>query len=307
MTARPQRRRPRIRMLRIRWPRVQLPPLRYNPAKGLSGQTQADLVNTLAAVMGLGAAPELGDAVAWFWAGGIVIGLLTLGVAFFQWRRARQEAAPHPWYALTMATTVVGLFTIASNAVAAGLEAARNLSASLAWFGAIGIAIGLLILAAAFFQWRRARRKDLPGIWYALSLVTAGVGLFTIAFSVVAIVMAVFKPQNAGVVAGMVGWPAFLAWMAAEAVNVYENLVKKPKTGPSNTSLLKSMCQIVGALLIWIFVIMAFAFAVTRSRYDASLVSWLFWIGAGLAFLGTDLGMLAGLWNLRRKPSLQRK
>ena len=68
---------------RFSWPR-----LRYNPVKGLSGQTLADIGNFLAVVVGVGAAPPMRAALAWFWTSGLVIGLLTLGVAGFQVYRA---------------------------------------------------------------------------------------------------------------------------------------------------------------------------------------------------------------------------
>ncbi|MBK7180027.1 MAG: hypothetical protein IPH82_23065 [Chloroflexi bacterium] len=207
---------------RFSWPR-----LRYNPVKGLSGQTLADIVNFLAVVVGLGAAPQLSGAYAWFWASGLVIGLLTLGVAGFQFYRAKREAAPGTWYMLAVFTTIVGLFTIASN--------------------------------------------------------------------LTVIIMTAMNPLETGVTAGIVGYPAFAAWIIAEAWNFYDNATKRPKTGPSNLSLFKSLCQVIGALIIWIFVILTLRYEVVR------LLSGLFWTGAAIALLGTLLGIAAGIWNLRRK------
>jgi glucan phosphoethanolaminetransferase (alkaline phosphatase superfamily) len=92
-----------------------------------------------------------------------------------------------------------------------------------------------------------------------------------------------------------VGYPAFAAWIIAEAWNFYDNATKRPKTGPSNLSLFKSLCQVIGALIIWIFVILTLRYEVVR------LLSGLFWTGAAIALLGTLLGIAAGIWNLRRK------
>lgn len=202
--------------------------LRYNPAKGLAGQTSADLVNTAAVIAGLGAAPQLSQAFALFWALGIAIGVLTLGVAGFQWYRA----------------------------------------------------------------WREKR----AGTWYLLAISTTAVGFFAIAASVTAIVMVALNPRDTGVVAGIVGWPAYLAWIAAEAVNAYENATLRPKTGPSNTSLAKSLLQSLGALLMWTFVALTL-------KVEAAQIAALFWTGAGVAILGTLLGIVAGVWNLRRKTA----
>lgn len=215
----------RIRRRRPERPRLRL---RYNPAKGLAGQTSADLVNTAALIAGLGAAPQLSQAFALFWALGIAIGVLTLGVAGFQWWRARREKRTDTWYLLAIATTAVGFFAIAA--------------------------------------------------------------------SVTAIVMVALNPRDTGVVAGIVGWPAYLAWIAAEAVNAYENATLRPKTGPSNTSLAKSLLQMLGALLMWIFVVLTL-------KVEAARIAALFWSGAGVAVLGTLLGIVAGVWNLRRKSA----
>jgi hypothetical protein len=217
---------PRIRLPQIRRPRIRLPRLRYNPSKGLSGQTLADICNTLSALVGLGAAPALSDAYAWFWASGIAIGVITLGVAAFQWWRARREASPGTWYALSLATVCIGLFTVASN--------------------------------------------------------------------VTAIAMVASNPLDTGIVAGFVGYPAFAAWIAAEGINAYEKLTLKPKTRLSNASLAKSVFQMLGALVVWVFVMLTL-------KYEAALIVWLLGIGEGLALLGTVLGVLAGLWNLRQK------
>jgi hypothetical protein len=193
--------------------------IRYNPAKGLAGQTLADGVNFLAVAAGLGAAPEMKDAFAWFWAASIVIGVVTLVVAFFQWRRGRQEAPAGTWYALALGTAIVGVFTIAASVVT---------------------------FAGSDFE------------------------------------------------AGFVGYPAFLAWILTESVNAYENWKKRPMTKLTTASLFKSLCQMLGALVMWIYVALAL-------RHDPALISWLFWSGASLALLGTVLGMCAGVSNLQQK------
>jgi hypothetical protein len=215
-----------LRRIRRWLSRIRLPRIRYNPAKGLAGQTLADVVNTLAVVAGLGAAPQLGQASTLFGVLGIAVGVPTLGVAFFQWRRGRRESPARTWYSLALATAIVGLTSIAANVTA-------------------------LIMVSL-----NCRYKD--------------------------------------IVPGIVGWPAYLAWIAAEAVNAYENGTLRPKTGPSNTSLAKSLCQMLGALLTWIFVVLTLGVEATR-------ISALFWSGAGVAALGTLLGIIAGVWNLWRK------
>jgi hypothetical protein len=193
--------------------------IRYNPAKGLAGQTLADGVNFLAVAAGLGAAPEMEDAFAWFWAASIVIGALTLGVAFFQWRRGRQEVSGGTWHALALGTAIVGVFTIAASVVA---------------------------FAGSDFE------------------------------------------------AGFVGYPAFLAWILTESVNADEKWKKRPMTKRTRASLSKSLCQMLGALVIWVYLALTLG-------HEPALIGWLFWSGSSLALLGTVLGMGAGLANLRQK------
>jgi hypothetical protein len=193
----------------------------------LAGQTSADLINSAAVIVGLGAAPEMSSVVALFWLPGIAIGVLTLGVAGFLW-------------------------------------------------------------------WRVIQRKTPKGTWYLLALSTTAVGIFTIVANLVAIVMVLVNPRDQGLVAGIVGWPATLSWVAAEAVNAYENGTLRPKTGPSNTSLVKSLFQMLGALLIFVYAVLTLCIGAAR-------IGALFWVGAGVALFGTLLGIVAGLCNLARK------
>jgi hypothetical protein len=160
--------------------------------------------------------------------------------------------------------------------------------------GVLGLGVSALTLGVAAFQWRRARRAGRARTWYALAVATTVVGAFTILANLTATIGGALQWAQVGLAAGISGWPAYWAWLAAEGVNAYEQGTRRPKTGPSNLSLFKSVCQMLGALFLWLF-------ALLTLWNEAGKIGALFWGGAGLAGLGTLLGIAAGLWNLRRK------
>jgi hypothetical protein len=229
------------------------PRIRYSPPAGPILPPLLDGANTLAVVVGLGAAQALGSAAPWLRAVGVALGLLALGVGLSQWPQARRHVR----------------------------DVARRLARRPATPAHV-------------------RRKAPPGhasrdTWYILPPAAALVGLCTALSGGLALALAAPALRWGGLAAGPIGWPAFAAWIAAEGVNAYEKLILKPKTGPSNASLAKSLLQMLGALAIWVYVIL-----ILTPKFDAALIAWLFVTGEILALLGLVLGMAAGLRAPRR-------
>jgi hypothetical protein len=157
-----------------------------------------------------------------------------------------------------------------------------------------GVVLGLAALGAAYWLWQQANDSPGPRPWPALPPATALVGLATFAANGTALVMAALKAEAAEVVAGFVAWPAYLAWMAAEAVHSYETVTQRPKSGASIARLVKSVCQMLGLLFAWLSGLLAF---LGREGPLGGLAT----VGQLLIALGTALSLIAAWRNARQR------
>ena len=277
----------------------------WTPRKGYGGTIFGDFANAVGVIVGVGAYAAT-PLVTWWWlghAGAILATLVGVSLAI-RWMRATaahrdDDDRARKWFAFYNVTVGVGtLVSIMAPSFKNGvleLGIVNSLAVLIVW----GILLGaFLLLSIILFIIHHNNRQNAydynPVLWILLIVLFLCGGAFLGMFKPIA--DKTWSQENLAKIGGFVfGLLAGCAWVAAEIHNIVNVIRSTSNWYEKGFKITKSVFEVIGGLLLIIFVILKFA-EVKLDNLWAMVV-----VGAILAGIGTLMGMIIGIMALRKK------
>lgn len=234
----------------------------YSDENDSRGELAVEAAKIVGILAGIGATPLLQEQFRWFWAVGLVAGVLPIAAGIYYLVRQRRREKN------------------AKEKVPTSLRERLARWGQRIWSG--------LKNAVQFWRWRErwwgeSEKRQRP--LTLLPIFTIFIGFFILVPAAIAFFMQRSSlHQNVGLVASYFSAPAILLWITGEGFYLYPHFVVRPKHWPQISSLLKSGLQIISALLLWVFL------GVSISLENAN---WMLWVSLITAVAGFVLGLVA--------------
>ena len=237
----------------------------------LSGDHLAEWVKVLGLLAGIGAIPllvRLPWLARWYWAVSLAAGLLVVGTGLFYWfrsgRLARAQAQTADPDQVLVDNELIGR---SIRVTARGIRQADEAAA-----------IPTKKPAAIRVETGAGRLDDIHQATILILL-----GIFILLPAIAGMLLGIAGVADTHRVAAYLGSPALMLWAAFESVALYSHWQLRTSGQAAILGMASSGAHGLAALLIWIFLGLA---------DSTDWISWLFWVGAGLAGLGALAGIL---------------
>jgi len=247
----------------------------YNDKNDSRGELAVEAAKIVGILAGIGATPLLQEQFSWFWAVGLVTGVLPIvaGIYYLARQRRREKIANG-----NASTSLRERFTRWGQRIWSGLKTV----------------VQFWRWRERWREWQQGERERQQRPLTLLPLFTIFIGFFILVPAGIAFFMQRSSlHQNVGLVASYFNAPAILLWITGEGFHLYPHFVVRPKHLPQISGLLKSGLQILSALLLWVFL------GVSISLENAN---WMLWVSLITAVAGFVLGIVA-IQSAKNEPA----
>jgi hypothetical protein len=128
------------------------------------------------------------------------------------------------------------------------------------------------------------RIEEVSGVWPWRVNLTMASGVFIVLAAVVVLILQRNEVKQAGALAMYFSLPAIILWMVVESLQFYTNLLVKPKRLGQVVAIASSGAQLLGALLIWIYLGLILVL---------ENMTWMWLVAVGLVTVGIAFGLIA--------------
>jgi hypothetical protein len=126
--------------------------------------------------------------------------------------------------------------------------------------------------------------EEVSGVWPWRVNLTMASGIFIVLAAVVVLILQRNEIKQAGALAMYFSLPAIILWMVVESLQLYTNLLVKPKRLGQVAAIAASGAQLLGALLIWVYLGLILVL---------ENINWMWLVAVVLVALGIALGLVA--------------